>query len=753
MTINHLKRLKSAGVLAVTIPATVQAHTSSEAVVDLPQTLVTGSQTEQRSSQSIELIPNGTSKLDVPLNELARSVDIITTEQFSEKGALNLQETLNYTSGVFAGAFGLDTRIDTNRIRGLSPEQFQDGFKAFEGFYNAPRVEVFTLDSVEVIKGPASTLFGQGALGGIINTNSKLPKEKAGGEINLQIGSNNRLQTGIDITAPVDEAETIHYRVVALNRNSDTDVSHVDDDATVFMPSLTWQPTDDTKLTFLANHQEQDTGSTVQFISNLDSTAGIGAGNFGLDTLAPLSELNIDPTTFVGEPDFDRYETEATSFSALLEHRFNDTLSLSANARYWDSESTYQYIQSLGYSIAPPGARFSLAPFITLPVLDEDGDTYRAGFKSDNSLNIIATNAILKAEGNWLGLEHSAKVGIDYIKTNSKDERARDRILDAAFGVSRPGYFLIDSKINLLNPEFSGAPTLPTEVEYRDSVNQQTGLFVSDVIRADKLITSFNVRYDYVRQSYERKGIYADGSDSTSWTDSVDDLNYDAAIMYQFDNGLSPYYSYAESFTPNEADPDGNLVDPREGSQHEIGVKYLSNDGDTFITAALFKIEEDNRVTNTDPASFSVFDGTYKGFELSVKHRIDDIYLDGSYTYLDAEQDGNTSSSSKVPNVADKMATAWISYIPSGGALLGFQTGLGARYIGNTYSDNNNFKTSGYTIFDAMLGYRYRDIDLRLNVTNLTDKDYTVAVAESALGATGYKGPERAALLTARYLF
>lgn len=749
MKMPNFKYLKSVSLVAAALPFAVQAQTETGSVVSLPETVITGSHTDARDSQTVELDPSLTSKLDAPLNEIPRSVDIITTEQFTEKGSLNLQETLNYTPGVFAGAFGLDTRIDTNRVRGLSPEQFQDGFQAFEGFYNAPRVEVFTLDSVEVIKGPASTLFGQGALGGIINTNSKLPKAEASGELNLQVGSNNRLQTAIDITGPLDEDETLLYRVVALSRDSGTEVDYVDDDAVVFMPSITWQPTEDTKLTLLANHQEQETGSSIQFISNLDSTAGTLAGPAGADTLTALSELNIDPKTFVGEPDFDRYDTESTSFSAILEHRFNDTFSLAANARYWDSESVYQYTQSLGYSAAGPGTRFLIG---SLPILDTDGDTYRVGYKSDKTLNILATNAILKAEGNWFGLEHNAKIGLDYIKADSEDDRARDAVLEAAFGRTLSGYFLTDSKINVLNPVYTGSPTVPTATEYRDSSNQQTGLFLSDVVKSDNLITSLNVRYDYVRQSYNRKGIDPSGSDSTNWTDSMEDVNFDAGFMYQFDNGVSPYYSYAESFTPNEADPDGNLVAPREGNQHEIGVKYLSSDSDTFVTAAIFKIDEDNRVTNTDPASFRVINATYKGAEFSVNHRIDDFYLQGSYTYLDTEQRGDTSAS-EVANVPDNMANAWVSYVPSGGDLKGFQVGLGARYIGNTLSDNNTYETPSYTLFDAMLGYSYRDIDLKLNVTNLTDKDYTVAISESAFGTSSYQGPGRFVGLTASYAF
>ncbi|MEM7790692.1 MAG: TonB-dependent siderophore receptor [Verrucomicrobiota bacterium] len=729
---------------SIAFSAAAETIKQNEEMVKIDEIEVTG---VNQAAAEFVLEPSANSKFLVPISELARSIDIITNEEFTQKGAINLQETLNYTAGVFPGAFGLDTRFDSITIRGLTPQQFQDGFLSFSGFYNKARAEIYTLESVEVIKGPASALYGQGALGGIINVNSKLPKAEAAGELNFQIGSNDRYQAAVDLTGPINEDGTLLYRVVALARESETEVDFVDDDALVFMPSVTWLPTEKTSITFLAEYQENDTGSTLQFIPDLDPFPGAGAGPAFTDVLPALSTLDIDPKEFTGEPDFDKLEAEQFSFSALLDQKINDTFSFGANLRYTESESIYQYHQALGYSIAAPSTRFFFPAF---PTLSEPGDVYRLGYQSDQTLEILAANAILRAEGSFLGLEHSAQLGIDYADVESEDDRPRDAVLEGLLGPA-VGFFLPFTSTNLLSPQFVGAPDVPDTLELRDQSTEQTGVFFSDVIKYEKLITSFNLRMDFVDQSFVSQT--PDPAEAEDNSDDFDEFSFDAALMYQFDNGLSPYYSYAESFTPNDADTMGNPVDPTDGFQHEVGLKYVPENGNTVITAAIFYIEEENRpIDETFPVA--IIDATYEGFEFQIDHRFQDFYLQASYSYLKTDQEGESITGEEVPFVPDQLANAWISYAPSSGTLEGFRIGLGARYIGNTLSPSNNLETGGYTLFDVMLGYQFNKIDLQLNVTNLADKEFTAAFGDSGpLGAQSYEGPGRFASVTASYRF
>lgn len=219
---------------------------------DLGLSVVTG------KSEYSDLQTGFNSKLLNSTLDIARSLSVITRKDFEERGAQNVQDTLNYTAGVFAGPFGVDNRLDDSKIRGISPLKFQDGFQSHVGFYNTTRPDIFTLESTEVIKGPSSVLYGQGAIGGILNVNTKLPLDYRRNEINLQYGSFDRRQIGLDLTGPLNEDATFLYRFVTLKRESGTQVDWGQDDAEILMPSITWRPTEGTSLTFLANYQKND---------------------------------------------------------------------------------------------------------------------------------------------------------------------------------------------------------------------------------------------------------------------------------------------------------------------------------------------------------------------------------------------------------------------------------------------------------------------------------------------------------------
>src|SRR3546814_479213 len=159
-------------------------------------------------------------KTDTPIVETPQAISVVPAELFLDRGARNVQETLRYSAGVTAEAFGLDTRSDTISVRGLDPVQYQDGMRKNYNFSPIPRIDVHTLDRVEVLRGPSSVLYGQGANGGIINIVSKTPLFETQGEVAVQYGSFDRKQAHLDITGPLDEAGNIAGRLIALVRDA-----------------------------------------------------------------------------------------------------------------------------------------------------------------------------------------------------------------------------------------------------------------------------------------------------------------------------------------------------------------------------------------------------------------------------------------------------------------------------------------------------------------------------------------------------
>jgi iron complex outermembrane receptor protein len=695
------------------LSAVAETISESEEVANIDEVVLTG---REETAALFELEPSANSKFLASVTEIPRTIDIITSDQFTERGALSVQDSLGYTAGVYAGPYGMDSRLDSAKIRGINPLKFQDGFQSHVGFYNTTRPDVFTVESVEVIQGPASVLYGQGAVGGIINTNSKLPKAEFGGEINFQYGEHDRHQAAVDVTGPIDDEGTLLYRIVGLVRNADTQVDHVQDDARIFMPSFTWQPTDATSLTFLLNLQENDGGSTFQFLPLQDQTL-------------KAQNLDVDPEIFIGEPGWDRYDTKQTAFSVFFEHEINDIWSVSLNGRYAEGDADYRYHQGLGPETAVT---------LFLPPLPA-GKIYRLAYISDANLEVLSGNAIARAEFKTGELQHRFQVGVDYVDSTRNDDRPNNGFLPRGYYFG--GGPFTPTVIDLENPVYSGDPVRADLNGKLESSLEQVGLFVGDVVRYENWIFSGAARYDWVKEA-SKSGASKSSADN-------EELTLEGGVMYQFENGISPYYSFAEAFQANDVDQNGDIQDVRTGDQHELGIKYQSEGGNMMVSLALFDIEEQNRAEGT--INTVLIDATYQGIELQSAYRWQDFTLNLAYSYTDAKQgDGDLY----VPQVPQILASAWIGYAVADGYLKGFRAGLGARYADETHSLRNTAESESFTVFDAMLGYSIRNWDFQVNALNLFNKEYKVAVSDidELLPAVAY-GQSRFVNFTSSYSF
>lgn len=200
-------------------------------------------------------------KTDTPLIETPQSISVITADQMEAQGATTLRQTTAYSAGVVSSYF--DSRVDTFNARGGTITQFLDGLLRSYGTYNTARPDPYTLERIELVRGPASMLYGQGSLGGVLNLVSKRPQFEERREIQLQVGSFERKQIAVDLSGPLDAAGQWAYRLVAIKRDSGSQVDHVDDDRLVLAPSLTWQPSAATSLTLQALYQRDRSGSLM----------------------------------------------------------------------------------------------------------------------------------------------------------------------------------------------------------------------------------------------------------------------------------------------------------------------------------------------------------------------------------------------------------------------------------------------------------------------------------------------------------
>lgn len=673
--------LSACACLAFATPVVAQTEADSEDVI-----VVTGS-----------LSNFGATKSSAPILETARSVSVVTTEDFLARGALTLDDALNYTSGVVGDTFGFSTRGDFFQVRGLDVPEYRDNLQALFGNYNNTRPHLYTVDQVEVLKGPASVLYGQGSPGGIVNLASKRAAPDLGQEVVLSYGTHDRLEVAGDFNTTLIE-DTLYARFVGVYRDADTQVDYVTDDAVSIAPSLTWTPNDRTEINLLVNYDERDGDTAHQF---LPLTGTLNPGPNG---------QRMSNSVYHGEPGFNRYETESTAITVIASHQLNEIFTLEGTARWRDSSSDYSqsWISFLGTGV---------------PRLDANGNAIaRSWYDNPASSEQFAFDTRIRADFMTGAFEHEILVGVNYQDIELTSSRAfiRTNALAGAGGTINaftPSYGADLTAIRAGLEAARGAETL-SESEY-------WGFYAHDQISWNNWIANFGVRVD-------------DVSNDTNGTGQDDDATTIAAgLLYAFDNGLSPYISYAESFNPvlGQDTVTNEPLKPEEGEQFELGLKYQPNGSRSFVTLAYFDITQSNlpnpqALQGSGVPSQQEGESTIKGFEIEGTTYLDlglgELRIDAALSWLDAE-DPNGLQFSSIP---EEQVSVWGEFRPH--ALQDLRLGLGVRYLGNNKSfgvsavDGSlvEIETDGYTVADMMIGYEFENWSAMLNVRNLFDEDF-----------------------------
>ena len=637
----------------------------------------------------------GATKSNTPIVETARSLSIETSDAFTLKGALNLSQTTAYMPGVTAETFGFATRGDWIRVRGLAVPRYRDSIQELFGSYNTTRTEVYTIEQVEVLRGPASVLYGQGSPGGIVNVVSKTPTAETSGEITAQVGNFDRKQLGVDVNGTLLDGDSpLMGRFVAYYRDSDTQVDNVFDDTLVFMPSVKFAPTENTALTAIVLHQETESDTGSQFIPVQGTLLPLADGSF------------LDQDVYAGEPGFNRFDTESTQVTLLAEHRLSEDWYLNATALWRDGEADYHQAWP---TFTGEGQSRYLNDIIGVP-LATPTTVPRSFYQADNTFEQIALD--VRASGYFTtgALEHEMLVGVQYQNVET------DNNFSYFYGggvLSGDFSYVLD----LANPVFPGAPdqAILDAIYVDNPINEvdDLGVYVSDQISWGNWRLTGGLRYDSV--------------DNDTGLEQQDDseTSFSAALLYGFDNGISPYVNYAESFeTVVGQTITGEALDPERATQVEVGVKYEPVNFPGYFTVAYFDIEISNLPNpNSLPGDAAQQQGesTLSGVELEGNFQLGDFAVQLAYSTLDAE-DPNGFELAGSP---DGQASAWVTWTPS--ALSGLRAGAGVRYVGESVSESDvvRYVTPDYTLGDLMIGYAMDNgIDVALNVRNVTDEEY-----------------------------
>ncbi|QHD68489.1 TonB-dependent siderophore receptor [Sphingobium yanoikuyae] len=617
------------------------------------------------------------SKTDTALVELPQPIKVITSEQYLSQGAISISDTVKYAAGVLANPYGRDTRVDGFNVRGLDALQFRDGMRDIFSYYASITSDPYNFSRVEILRGPASVLFGQGSIGGLVNLVSKTPDFTTRGELNLVYGSYDRKEAMGDVNVAL--ADNLAVRFVGRVRDADTYVDHVPDDRVMFAPSIRWQPTPDTDIVLTGLYQEDDTGSTSQFLPIV--------GTFMPNNVAGEQ---LDRYTFVGKAGWDRYDGRSLQGGGSITHRFSDNVKLSLKARYIDSDLEYNTHYADSYT--NPQDPFS--------VYGTDGRTIAlTADASDARMNVFSTDNNVQFNFNTgANIEHKLLVGIDY-SWNKVSKRYAG------------GYELVD----LYDIDYDALATYDPTGPFTSDSQKQLGVYVQDQIRFyDRVSVVLGARRDRVTGSSGQK------DNATTFR---------AGIIGEIGAGISPFFSYTESFLPVASRIDngdgsyGDAYKPQTGTQYEAGVKWQPAPS-TLVTATVFKIKERNRVLYL-AAGGTEQSGVLntKGFEIEASHTLPGNFeLLANYGYSKLKSETNTSLDYMPRHTASLWSTKTFGLADEAQLRLGG----GVVYSGKSVSTSAiwSIVTPSRTTVDALAEITWQDWRFALNATNLLNKKF-----------------------------
>ena len=408
-------------------------------------------------------------------------------------------------------------------------------------------------------------------------------------------------------------------------------------------PSLTWRPTNNTNWTVLGTYQKDNTGSSTAFLPHEG-------------TLYPGPNGLIPVRRFAGEPGFDKYQTETGTVSSLFEHSFGDGLKIRQNMRYAHVEGIYRTMYPNLHYVDPNNPNNPDIPFLdpgrrTVARDIWSRETVKDSFTSDSNAELkLLTGSVA----------HKLLFGVDYRVLR---ERAQS------------GFATDPTPFDLYAPVYTGVtpPSLSPEPDLRQT---QLGLYVQDQMRLGPWLATVGLRQDYVTSN-----VVGSPEENTKATTGR------AGLMYELPFGLTPYVSYATSFTPvfGSALPRRPLQGAA-GRNGGVGIQVQSvcRHRDQWCDLRHHREEpareRSRRLlrSRSRPAQVRI-----RGAELEVISRVTpDLDLIGAYSYLDAMVESGDNAGKHVETVPDHQASLWAKYRLTALGLQDVTVGGGARYIG-----------------------------------------------------------------------
>ena len=680
--------------LGLAVNVSVGTVVGQRANEDTLQLSVTGERTEDDY-----FVPESTTatRTNTPIFDTPASIQVIPQQVLEDQQVISLEDALSNLSGVTDGGnfAGLDTDFN---IRGFNNVPIlRDGFRQF-GFGNDGIPETANLERIEVLRGPASILYGAIQPGGVINLVTEQPLSEPFYEVAVQAGNRGLISPQIDLSGPLSSDERVLYRLNALYRNEESFRDYEQNiERTFIAPSLSWEISDRTDITIQLEYSDY-----------------IGPFEAGLPAVGD-EVADVPASRITGElDDFSKVEYFRAGYN--LEHRFNDS---------WQVQNSLRYMQQ---NISNEGV-------IGLFFLDEFAGIFSRGLSQQYRFPRdfgVQTNLI--GEFNTGSIEHTLLLGLDLNRSTETDS-------------ARFSDFADFQPLNIFDPDYGTFDGVdvddlpPLRVQKNES--NRLGLYVQDQIDLlDNLILVAGLRYDTIRQKVTSFPASAFDDEITETTQSEDAWIPRVGIVYQPIEEISLYGSYSQSFNLNDGvDVNGSPLRPERGEGFEVGIKTEILEGDLLATLAYFDVSRQN-VATADPndpfAQVATGEQRSQGVEFDLVGEI----LPGwnilvSYAYIDARvtEDNTIPEGNRVFNAPEHSANLWTTYEIQRGDLRGLGFGGGVNFVGERSGDlENTFDVDSYLLTNASVFYRRDSWQATISARNLFDVNYISSTQNARFG-------------------
>lgn len=621
-------------------------------------------------------------RTDTAIHETPQSISVVSKDVVEDLGATRLQDALDYAGGVGrANNFG-GQGLTTFTVRGFTTGEFyRNGFPINRGYPNMP--DANTIERLEVLRGPATMLYGRGDPGGTFNVVSKQPLAERTVTLGSQLNDQGMKRGTLDASGPLDEEGRLAYRLNVVGEGGDTFRDHVETERYGVTPVITWQATDDTKVTF-----EGD------FMRN----------NHPLDrglTRFPNQRGTPSRDTFWGDKDAGKLHNDNNMAQLRFEHALSDNWTLGGGFQWLDGSLKGNAIEANG-----PGS------------LGTDGRTLQRNFNY-RKLEWTDKDYQLNLTGHFStgGFDHTLLTGIEYEDYDYKSIIQRSSAVAGTYPID-----IFDPVYGQTRPALTRTPT-------HDKENLKTyASFVQDqVALTERLKVLAGARFERFEHDYQN---YV----GKSWQAADNAVTPRVGVIYDLTDTIAVYADAARSFKPNTgASREGGGFAPEKGKSYEMGIKWEALDRQLSVDAAIYQIEKKNVLT-TDPVdnTFSVAAGQVRsrGFDLNVAGNLTPEWrVIGGYAYVDAEvtRDNTLRSGTRLMNIPRNSFSLLNVYEFQDGALKGLGLGVGGKYVDQRAGQTANtaFSMDAYTVVDLLGYYKVNEhVRLNLDVKNLFNREY-----------------------------